>query len=87
MDGVVTDTASVHRAVWKALFDSVLADKRAGAASDGGPFEDSDYYAYVDGRSREQGVLGFLRSRGVDLPLGSPDDAPWSWTACGLGSA
>ncbi|MDN3481244.1 beta-phosphoglucomutase family hydrolase [Arthrobacter sp. APC 3897] len=86
MDGVVTDTATVHRTVWKALFDSVLADARAGAAS-GGPFEDSDYYAYVDGRPREQGVLAFLRSRGVDVPLGSADDAPWSWTAYGLGAA
>ena len=86
LDGVVTDTASVHRAAWKSLFDRVLADERTGSAS-GGPFRDSDYYATVDGRPREEGILSFLHSRGVELPLGAPGDAPWTWTAYGLGAA
>ncbi len=86
LDGVVTDTASVHRSAWKSLFDRVLTDPRAGSPA-GGPFEDSDYYATVDGRPREEGVLSFLHSRGVELPLGAPGDAPWTWTAYGLGAA
>lgn len=85
LDGVVTDTASVHRAAWKALFDSVLA-RRENTGSPAAPFRDSDYYATVDGRSREDGVLAFLRSRGMDIPRGTPQDPPGAWTAYGLGA-
>ncbi|WP_052274103.1 HAD-IA family hydrolase [Arthrobacter sp. L77] len=87
LDGVVTDTASVHRAAWKQLFDAVLADPRVPAGADLRPFDDSDYYACVDGRPREQGVAVFLRSRGIRLPPGTPSDPPEAWTEQGLGAA
>ncbi|WP_434994728.1 HAD-IA family hydrolase [Arthrobacter sp. Ld5] len=87
LDGVVTDTASVHRAVWKQLFDAVLTDPRVPAGADVRPFDDADYYAWVDGRPREQGVAVFLRSRGVHLTAGTPSDPPEAWTAQGLGAA
>ncbi|MEO5884425.1 MAG: beta-phosphoglucomutase family hydrolase [Candidatus Limnocylindrales bacterium] len=85
MDGVVTDTAALHAAAWKELFDAVLADPRAGAASSTEPFDvDADYRRYVDGRVREEGVAAFLAARGLSLPMGTPDDAPDAWTVWGL---
>jgi beta-phosphoglucomutase family hydrolase len=76
MDGVITDTASVHAAAWKQMFDAVLQEQ---ARSDGGafePFGPEDYLRYVDGRPRDDGVEAFLRSRNISLPRGSADDGP-----------
>lgn len=85
MDGVVTDTARVHAAAWKRLFDGWL---RQHAAPTGEPFvefTDADYRTYVDGRRREDGVAAFLASRGVQLPWGEEDDPPDRDTVVGLG--
>ena len=60
MDGVVTDTASVHEAAWTDLFDGYLT--QLGQAHR--PFDSDDYRRHVDGRARVDGVVGFLRSRG-----------------------
>lgn len=71
MDGVVTDTAVVHAAAWKHLFDEVLPVLAPGAA----PFDEvEDYRRSVDGRPREDGVRAFLASRGVSLPEGTEHD-------------
>jgi beta-phosphoglucomutase family hydrolase len=87
LDGVVTDTASVHAAAWKAVFDDLLR-ARAGAESTlFNPFDaDRDYRRHVDGRDRYDGVAGFLRSRAITLPWGSPDDPPEAETVCGVGN-
>jgi len=58
LDGVVTDTASVHRAAWRRLFAGEL----------GMPFTDEDYRRYVDGRPRYDGAAAFLASRGLTMP-------------------
>jgi len=85
MDGVVTDTAAVHAAAWKELFDAVLADPRSGLARVPDPFDvEADYRRYVDGRSREDGVATFLAARGISLPTGTPGDPPGAWTVWGL---
>ena len=84
-DGVLTDTASVHGAAWKRLFDEYL---RLRATRDGEPFRpftEADYLRSVDGRPRYDGVAGFLASRGIELPWGDPDDPPDRETVCGLG--
>lgn len=86
LDGVVTDTAELHAAAWKELFDAVLQDPRIPPAALRDPFTDADYLRYVDGRTREDGVTAFLQSRGVTLPAGGPADGPGEWTAVGLGS-
>ncbi len=86
MDGVLTQTATVHAEAWKRMFDDFL---RARAARTGEAFLEftrEDYLAFVDGRPRSSGVESFLRSRGVELPFGSTDDAPESETICGLGN-
>jgi beta-phosphoglucomutase family hydrolase len=85
LDGVLTDTASVHAASWKQMFDDYL---RARAERDGTPFRPfdvkDDYGPYVDGRPRLDGTRGFLESRGIELPEGSPDDPPGTETLWGL---
>src|SRR5579859_5400953 len=86
LDGVVTDTAAVHEAAWKELFDAVLHDPRISAGADTSPFHRSDYLHLVDGRPREDGVLTFFAARGVTIPRGNPDDSPERWTAFGLGA-
>ncbi|WP_432145725.1 HAD family hydrolase [Streptomyces sp. bgisy084] len=71
-DGVITDSAAVHAAAWKGAFDACLA-----AVGGQRPFDPvGDYLRHVDGRSRQDGAAAFLRSRGLDLPPGAPDDAP-----------
>ena len=85
MDGVVTRTASVHASAWKELFDSVLADSRAGVGADMPPFDaDRDYRLYVDGRRREDGIRAFVTSRGIRIPPGHPEDGPDAWSVAGL---
>lgn len=85
LDGVVTDTAVVHEAAWRELFDSVLKDPRAAEGADTSPFTRRDYLDLVDGRPREEGVLSFLGARGISVPRGDADDPPGRWTAFGLG--
>ncbi|TDD01438.1 HAD family hydrolase [Nonomuraea deserti] len=81
-DGVVTDTARVHAAAWKHVFDAFLRGRGAE------PFDiRADYLAYVDGRPRLDGVRTFLASRGVSLPEGGPRDETGAPTVHGLGLA
>src|SRR4051794_4202006 len=87
MDGVVTDTASVHAGAWKRLFDAYLEERarRTGARFE--PFDiGRDYREFVDGKPRYDGVRDFLRSRGITLPEGESDDGPNRETVRGLGN-
>ncbi|MEU5048845.1 beta-phosphoglucomutase family hydrolase [Streptomyces sp. NPDC021096] len=85
MDGVLTQTATVHAAAWKETFDAFLR-RRDGA--DFRPFDAvADYDAYVDGMPRADGVRSFLASRGIHLPEGDDDDPPERDTVHGLGNA
>lgn len=87
LDGVLTRTAGVHAAAWKAMFDEYLR-RRAQERSE--PFVAfdpvGDYDAFVDGRPRCDGVRAFLRSREIELPEGSREDPPGTETVCGLGN-
>ncbi|HEX3425756.1 MAG TPA: beta-phosphoglucomutase family hydrolase [Acidimicrobiales bacterium] len=87
LDGVLTNTAAVHAAAWKHMFDEFL---RSRAEKSGGSFvpfsTDSDYDLYVDGRPRADGTRAFLASRGITLPEGQPDDPPTAETVHGLGN-
>lgn len=85
LDGVVTDTASVHAAAWTELFDGYLARRPASDDEDHAPFTATDYRRYVDGKPRYDGVRDFLGSRGITLPWGGFDDAGAD-TVCGLGN-
>jgi beta-phosphoglucomutase family hydrolase len=86
LDGVLTQTAKVHAAAWKEMFDAFLRDRAAEHGEDLVPFDAvRDYDEYVDGRPRVEGVRAFLDSRGIELPEGSPDDPPDALTISGLG--
>jgi len=67
LDGVVTDTASLHEMAWKRMFDGFLATRPPRDGEDHRPFENEDYRQFVDGRSRTDGAAGFLTSRGIEL--------------------
>src|SRR5215813_8373089 len=87
LDGVITDTASIHAACWKQMFDEYLqkrAMQRGGAFR---PFDiATDYRLYVDAKPRYDGVRDFLTSRNIGLPEGRQDDLPSAETVCGLGN-
>ncbi len=86
VDGVVTDTARVHAAAWTVVFDDVLRKRADAGLGDFTPFTLEDYLTYVDGRPRYEGVQGFLASRAIDLPAGSPADPPGNDTVCAIGN-
>lgn len=81
LDGVITPTAEVHRRAWSRLFEDYLADR-----SDAAPYAKDDYFAYIDGKPRYEGVQSLLASRGIELPYGDPADDPSAETVCGLGN-
>jgi beta-phosphoglucomutase family hydrolase len=87
LDGVLTQTAKVHAAAWKEMFDAFL---RARATRTGEPFVPfdavEDYDEYVDGKPRYDGVRSFLASRGIALPEGDRSDSPQAETVAGLGN-
>ncbi len=87
LDGVITDTASIHSMAWKQTFDGVLKhhsnlyDKKYIA------FDiKNDYLLYVDGKPRYEGVESFLNSRNIIFPYGCPEDKPEQLTVCGIGN-
>lgn len=87
MDGVITDTASIHASCWKIMFDEFLERRARQNAEPFRVFEiETDYKHYVDGKPRYEGVSDFLKSRGIKLPEGTPDDSPSAETVCGLGN-
>lgn len=87
LDGVLTHTAAVHNAAWRATFDEFLKDRSDKSGEPFVPFDtEADYNRYVDGRPRADGVRTFLASRGITLPEGSPDDPPGADTVNGLGN-
>jgi beta-phosphoglucomutase family hydrolase len=87
LDGVITDTASIHATCWKQMFDEYLQNRATQRGGKFRPFDvAADYRLYVDGKPRFDGVRDFLASRDIRLPEGSLDDPPQAETVCGLGN-
>lgn len=87
LDGVLTETAVIHKAAWARMFDAFLRERSERTGETFVPFDvGKDYLAYVDGMARADGVRSFLASRGIELPEGSPDDPGTSETVNGLGN-
>jgi beta-phosphoglucomutase family hydrolase len=87
MDGVITQTAKVHDAAWKEMFDEFLRDWSAAHNEQFVPFDPvNDYDEYVDGKPRLEGIESFLDSRGIKLPEGQESDKPGTQTVYGLGN-
>jgi beta-phosphoglucomutase family hydrolase len=87
LDGVLTQTAKVHAAAWKQMFDEYLRQRAGKLSEQFVPFDAvRDYDEYVDGKPRYDGVRSFLESRSIELPQGTPDDPPTAETVDGLGN-
>jgi beta-phosphoglucomutase family hydrolase len=66
LDGVLTQTAKVHAAAWKQMFDGYLKERAEQTGEAFVPFDaDRDYGEYVDGKPRPDGVRDFLEARGI----------------------
>jgi beta-phosphoglucomutase family hydrolase len=88
LDGVLTQTATVHDAAWQEMFDDFLRKRAEATGEKYVPFDPvRDYDDYVDGKPREEGTASFLTSRGIQLPTGHADDPPGTPTIYGLGNA
>ncbi len=81
LDGVLTPTADVHMRAWHRMFTGYFT-----AHGITPEYTDADYFAYVDGKPRYDGVRSALGSRGVTIPEGDPGDPPGTETVCGLGN-
>ena len=86
LDGVLAETAKLHAAAWKEMFDGYLRSRAEGRGERFVPFERAAYDHYVNGKPREAGVRSFLESPGIELPSGSLDDPPDRETVAGLGN-
>lgn len=86
LDGVITDTASIHQAAWAEMFDEFLSRRAPCDDENHHRFTSGDYRRYIDGRPRYDGIRDFLLSRGITLPWGAPSDSDLV-TVCGLGNA
>ena len=78
LDGVLTQTAKVHAAAWKEMFDDVPARARRAHGEPFVPFDAvDDYDEYVDGKPRDDGVRDVPRlARHRRCPRATPDDPP-----------
>jgi beta-phosphoglucomutase family hydrolase len=75
LDGVLTQTAKVHAAAWKEMFDDYLRRRAEQRGEQFVPFDPvADYDEYVDGKPRAEGVRSFLQARGVDEPEETIDE-------------
>ncbi|MCL1898155.1 MAG: beta-phosphoglucomutase family hydrolase [Micrococcales bacterium] len=81
LDGVLTPTAAFHRKAWAAMFSQFFAQQGVTP-----PYTDQDYFTYVDGKPRFNGVADLLAARGVVLPFGRVDDPPGDTTVTALGN-
>lgn len=80
LDGVITPTAEKHMQAWNAMFTAYLADRGCE------PYTDEDYFRYIDGKPRVEGIASMLAARGITLPEGDDSDEADAETVAGLGN-
>jgi beta-phosphoglucomutase family hydrolase len=81
LDGVLTPTAEVHMHAWATMFGELFAEWAITPA-----YTERDYFEYLDGKKRYDGVASLLRSRSVEVPWGEPSDPETADTVCGIGN-
>ena len=62
LDGVITPTAEKHMQAWNRMFTDFFAARGLDA------YTDEDYFRYIDGKPRAEGITAMLAARGLDLP-------------------
>ena len=62
MDGVVTQTATLHFEAWKTTLDEFLLELNP---TENKLFTEEDYFYYLDGMPRNEGLSNFLTSRKI----------------------
>ena len=67
LDGVITPTAEKHMQAWNRMFTAYFADR--GVES----YSDEDYFRYIDGKPRAEGIVSMLAARGLTLPTGKEE--------------
>lgn len=73
LDGVITQTQKTHAQAWEKTFNEFF--KKRARGDNFTPFNISkEYYKYVDGKPREDGIRSFLNSRDIELPEGGSED-------------
>ncbi|MGV0396951.1 HAD family hydrolase [Corynebacterium suicordis] len=80
LDGVITPTAKLHREAWSRMFTAFLEAHQAA------PYTEQDYFDYLDGRRRDEGVAALLASRNITLEPGTTEDTAELDTVHGLGA-
>ena len=81
LDGVLTPTAEVHMHAWRTMFTELFTAWGIEPA-----YTEDDYFRWLDGKQRYDGVASLLRSRDVEIPWGDPSDPPTADTVCGIGN-
>lgn len=81
LDGVLTPTADVHMHAWQTMFTGLFHEWGITP-----PYTERDYFDYLDGKKRYDGVASLLRSRDVEVRWGDPSDPPTADTICGIGN-
>lgn len=64
LDGVITPTAEKHMQAWNRMFTGYFAERGLE------PYSDEDYFRYIDGKPRDEGIVSMLAARDLTLPMG-----------------
>lgn len=59
LDGVITPTAEKHMQAWNRMFAAYFAERGLEA------YSDEDYFRYIDGKPRAEGIESMLAARGL----------------------
>jgi HAD superfamily hydrolase (TIGR01509 family) len=85
LDGVLTTSATAHADAWAETLDGYLLGRADSGRREFIAFDRRrEYELLIAGKPRREGARAFLASRGIDLPEGSPNDAPGDATVYGL---
>src|SRR5689334_10549713 len=85
LDTLIIGGPAAHASAWADTFGELIAGWPVRAGESLAHFDPrTDYPLYMHGRPRLEGIRGFLASRGIRLPEGTPDDRPGSVSVNGL---
>jgi alpha,alpha-trehalase len=86
LDGVLTDTASLHAEAWAEVFNALFRSL-ASPGTTPSVFGEADYVRLVDGQLRLDGVRNVLADRRLSIEAGNSDDAAGAATIWGVANA